>query len=113
MTSTSGAEYLELTFGPDDIPYGVSMRVGSTGFGMTISAYGTDDAFLGSATANGFRFYLGDFVGVWSDDPIGRITIVSDDVSQEIVDSIKRYVPEPATLSLLAVGGLFLLRRRG
>lgn len=116
MTSTSGDEYLELTFGPGQRPWGVSMRVGDSQpspSSVTVTAYGADDAFLGSATANGFRYYLGDFVGVWSDVPIGRITIVSDTGEQEIVDSIKRYaVPEPITLTMLAAGALALVRRR-
>ncbi len=56
------------------------------------------------------------FLGFWHDD-IGRINI-HDNLAPgtqplpEGIDNIQMWVPEPGTLSLLALGGLMLIRRR-
>lgn len=52
------------------------------------------------------------FFGIWSSDPIGRIEVEGDNGAGEMTDNIETWIPEPASLSLLALGGLALLRRR-
>lgn len=52
------------------------------------------------------------FFGVASDAHIGRIELEGQDAGGELVDNIEGWVPEPASLSLFALGGLALLRRR-
>lgn len=59
------------------------------------------------------------FFGVWSDQPIGRINIFDDDISipgqpvfsPSAVDNIEMWVPEPASLLLLAAAAPLLRRR--
>ncbi len=50
------------------------------------------------------------FMGVWADEDIARVEITKD---AAILDDLRfSELPEPATMGLLALGGLALLRRR-
>lgn len=52
------------------------------------------------------------FFGIWAPGPIGRIEIEGTAGAGELLDNVEAWVPEPSSLSLLALGGLALLRRR-
>lgn len=57
------------------------------------------------------------FFGVWSDEPIGRINVAGQaggggTPGGELVGNIQMWVPEPASLTLLAFGALVMARRR-
>ena len=93
----------------------IGFNAGGTGF--VISVFDTNGLLVGMqpipepAVEPGKTFW-----GVWHDD-IGRINI-HDNLAPgtqplpEGIDNIQMWVPEPATLSLLALGGLMLIRRR-
>ena len=58
------------------------------------------------ANTSAFRGYL-------SDTPIAEVLIIEDDDGEAVLlDNVMYTVPEPATLGLLALGGLALLRRK-
>ena len=79
--------------------------------GITIRVYDTANNFLGEeqfpADITGQQF-----AGVWSDIAIGRLNLFSTGDGFEGMDNIQAWIPEPASLSLFALGGLALLRRR-
>lgn len=52
------------------------------------------------------------FFGVWSSTPIGRINVAAQNDGGELLDNVQMWIPEPASLSLLLLGGLVLIRRR-
>ena len=83
---------------------------------VQIQVYSQTNALLGQAD-NVTASAAGNFVGLGLDqvrgDTIGRVNIFAPGVDWEGADNIEVYVtPEPGTLSLLALAGLALLRRR-
>lgn len=56
--------------------------------------------------------FPGPFVGLLSTVPIGRINVADFENGSEMVDNIRLYVPEPTSVSLLALGTSVLMRRR-
>jgi len=80
---------------------------------VEVRAYGVGEAFLGMTTVGanpGGSF----FVGVIAADQgqlIGRINVFSPGQGAEGADNIQTWIPEPASLALLALGGLLIRRR--
>ncbi len=55
--------------------------------------------------------FPGPFVGLLSSVPLGRINIADFENGSELVDNIRLYVPEPASVCLLAVGIVSIMFR--
>lgn len=77
--------------------------------------------YLGAAMVDSFQFSRPNdqatFVGVWGDLPFDRVEIreIVGDLGNEFFGQFYtggELLPEPATMSLLGLGGLALLRRR-
>ncbi len=135
MTASNGTDLVLLTNG---FAGAVTSIVGANSFAETTSMFFTDDDktgigldlvdlapvtgvadimifdtagnFLGSTTVNTPTFPT--FWGVWSSTPIGEINVAGGGGGGELLDNIQMWVPEPATLTLLALGGLAMIRRR-
>ena len=79
---------------------------------------GSDGAILGEfampVDPNGTTPPLSvDFRGYISDTPIAKVYVIEDSDGEGLsLDDVMYSVPEPATLGLLALGGLALLRRK-
>jgi hypothetical protein len=110
----------DLIFNPDDgIKTGVGFdlsryqgfNMGGTGF--VISVFDISNMLVGVLPIPEPGVEPGKtFFGVWADS-IGRINIHDNQPNlPEGIDNIQMWVPEPGTLSLLLVGGIFALRRR-
>lgn len=80
---------------------------------VNIRVYDTANNFLGEMSVPGNAGGT-NFTGVNSTVAIGRLNLFTTGASgAEGLDNIQAYTPEPASLSLLVLGGLALLRRRG
>jgi hypothetical protein len=75
-----------------------TIKVAGTGTGNYTLTIGSDTWSFANAT------FTGGFGGLYYDDPHGQPSV--------IYDNFALTVPEPASLGLLALGGLALLRRR-
>ena len=75
----------------------------------TLSVFGADDALIGSATLVGSGDDL--FVGIVSDLPIATVVQDRGSSGELMQDFLFTPVPEPATLLLLTVGVLGVVRR--
>ena len=83
------------------------------GNSVEVRAYGAGEVFLGMTTspANpGGSFFLG-VIAADAGQKIGRINVFSPGNGAEGGDNIQTWVPEPASLALLALGGLLIRRR--
>jgi hypothetical protein len=80
---------------------------------VDIFFYDISGAFLGQAE-RGSDITGNNFVGFIAEDGdyIGRINIMSQNSLQQGIDNLRIYTPEPATMTMLALGGLAVLRRR-
>jgi len=79
---------------------------------VQVRAYGAGEAYLGMTTVGanpGGNLFVG--VIAASDQLIGRINVFSAGGGAEGGDNIQTWIPEPASLVLLALGGLLIRRR--
>ena len=80
---------------------------------VEIRAYGVNEVFLGMTTVGadpGGSFFVG-VITADGDQLIGRINVFDDPYAAEGADNIQTWIPEPASLALLALGGLLIRRR--
>ena len=115
QTDVVGANYfvasLDLVFdSPDKTGVGFDVVDLINGGMADISIYDTDDNLIASIAWP--SPFTPQFFGVWSSTAIGRINIAAQNDGGELLDNIQMWVPEPASLSLLLLGGLAVLRRR-
>jgi len=104
MDFDEGAEKWALGFNPLDLMGENSVQV---------RAYGVGETFLGMTTVSA-DIAGNSFVGVIAPDKaqlIGRINVFSPGYGAEGADNIQTWIPEPASLALLALGGLLIRRR--
>lgn len=84
--------------------------------GFIVCAYDQFDNVLGSFLLPGPTPTepAKNFIGVWSPTPIGRLNIwgIFDQPLPFAVDNIEMWVPAPGGAALLALGGVFSIRRR-
>ncbi|MCH7840370.1 MAG: PEP-CTERM sorting domain-containing protein [Planctomycetes bacterium] len=106
------ADSLDLIFDPDDNHTGVGFDVMEilTGNDVRIAIFDKANKLL--AKIDWDAEFEKTFFGVWSKVTIGRINIAAFEDGGEIVDNVQLWIPEPASLSLLLVGGLAVIRRR-
>ena len=120
-TTVVGPNYFNANLNADFAPYGGYCAVGFevmepfSGPMSDIQVYDLANVLIGTFTV---RFgFTETFYGIvaTAPDTIGRIVTVSPSGGvggAELTDNWQLYVPEPSALSLLALGGLVLLRRR-
>lgn len=103
---------LDLIFNPDDNHTGVGFDVFDLAGGNDVHIAIFDKANREIAKIDWGGGFEKTFFGVWSKETIGRINIAAFNDGGELVDNVQLWIPEPASLSLLLLGGLALIRRR-
>lgn len=118
-TNVVGANFFAARTNAEFSEYGGYCAVGFevmdpiTGGNGTIDVYDMSNVLIGSFNVpfNVTETWYG-LVVTPDQGPIGRIEFYGDDDGGELSDNWELYVPEPATISLLALGSLVMVRRR-
>ena len=106
-------QLLILPGGRSVFAFAFDLRHSQFSTGESMSVYDGLDALLGSTTAIPAGGLGSDFLGFVSSDPFVKIVFDEDPLDDDIAIADFRFaVPEPMTMSLLAAGGIPILKRR-